>query len=80
MRRFAPTVYLLAGMVIGGLALSFAADANQPNMQNALVSLKQARAEMQQARPNKGGHRERALGFINSAIAETEAGINYAGN
>ena len=80
MRRFAPAVYLLAGMVIGGLAISFSADANQPNMQAALVSLKQARAEMQQARPNKGGHRERALGFINSAIAETEAGINYAGN
>jgi hypothetical protein len=35
---------------------------------------------MQQARPNKGGHRERALNFINAAISETEAGINYAGN
>ena len=79
MRRLVPAIYLVTGLVIGGLVVSFSADANQPNMQAALTSLRAARAEMQQARPNKGGHRERALGFINSAIAETEAGINYAG-
>jgi hypothetical protein len=80
MPRFAPALYLLTGATIGALAMTWSAAANQPNMQAALGSLKAARAEMQQARPNKGGHRERALGFINSAIAETEAGISYAGN
>ena len=30
--------------------------------------------------PNKGGHRERAINFVNAAISETEAGIAYAGN
>jgi hypothetical protein len=80
MHRFAPTLYLLTGAVIGGLAVACTAGANQPNMQAALGSLQAARGELLQARPNKGGHRERALNFVNAAISETEAGINYAGN
>jgi hypothetical protein len=31
-----------------------------------------------QARPNKGGHRDRAISFVDSAIAETKAGIAFA--
>jgi hypothetical protein len=80
MPRFAPALYLLTGALIGALAMTWSAAANQPNMQSALGYLKSARAELNQARPNKGGHRERAINFVNSAIAETEAGINYAGN
>ncbi|MPZ32360.1 MAG: hypothetical protein GEV13_15410 [Rhodospirillales bacterium] len=80
MRRFAPTIYVLTGMVIGGLAVACTAGANQPNMQAAFSSLQAARAELIQSRPNKGGHRERAINFVNAAISETEAGINYAGN
>ena len=52
--------------------------AAQPNMQAALGSLQAARAELVKAIPNKGGHRERAIGFVDSAIAETRAGISYA--
>jgi hypothetical protein len=80
MHRFAPTIYVLGGMVIGGLAVACTAGANQPNMQAALSSLQAARAELIQSRPNKGGHRERAINFVNAAISETEAGINYAGD
>jgi hypothetical protein len=80
MHRFAPTTHVLTGMVIGGLAVACTAGANQPNMQAALGSLQAARAELIQATPNKGGHRERAINFVNAAISETEAGINYAGN
>jgi hypothetical protein len=80
MLRFAPAVYLVTGAIIGGLAVACSAGANQPNMQAALGSLQAARGELLQARPNKGGHRERALNFVNAAISETEAGINYAGN
>jgi hypothetical protein len=69
-------VSLVAGAVIGACA----AGANQPNMQAALSSLQAARAELIQARPNKGGHRERAINLVNAAISETEAGINYAGD
>jgi hypothetical protein len=80
MHRFAPAVYLLTGMVIGELAVACSAGANQPNMQAALGSLQAARAELIQSRPNKGGHRERAINFVNAAINETEAGIAYAGD
>lgn len=55
------------------------ATANQPNMQAALGSLQAARAELVRAVPNKGGHRERAIGFVDAAIGETKAGISYAG-
>jgi hypothetical protein len=53
--------------------------AAQPNMQAALGSLQAARAELIKATPNKGGHRERAIQFVDSAIGETRAGISYAG-
>ena len=48
-------------------------------MQAALGSMQAARAELVRATPNKGGHRDRALGFLDSAIGETKAGIAYAG-
>lgn len=47
-------------------------------MQAALGSLQAARAELVQARPNKGGHRDRAIQFVDSAIAETRAGMAFA--
>jgi hypothetical protein len=78
MHRFAPAVYLVTGAIIGGLAVACTAAATQPNMQAALGSLQAARAELVKATANKGGHRERAIGFVDSAIAETRAGIAYA--
>ena len=77
--RLSPIAYVLIGIAIGGLAGACAAGADQPNMQAALGSLQQARSYLVQATPNKGGHRERALGFLDSAIGETKAGIAYAG-
>jgi hypothetical protein len=83
MSRFrlkSPVACLALGATIGAVAVACIASAAQPNMQNALGSLQAARAELLKATPNKGGHRERAIGFVDSAIAETRAGINYAGN
>jgi len=37
------------------------------------------RGELAAATPNKGGHRERALGLIDQAISEVRAGIAFAG-
>ena len=51
--------------------------ADQPRMQAARVSLQQARAQLQQALRNKGGHRAQAIVYINSAISEVNAGISY---
>ncbi|HEV3030332.1 MAG TPA: hypothetical protein VG319_01755 [Polyangia bacterium] len=55
-----------------------ATDSGQPKMQAALQALEQARAETTAASPNKGGHREAALGFIQQAMDAVNAGIQYA--
>jgi hypothetical protein len=47
-------------------------------MQNALAALQVAQSELQQAEPNKGGHRERALELVSHAIIEVERGIDFA--
>ena len=49
--------------------------ADQPNMRAALAHLRDARAALQRAEHNKGGHRGKAIEIINRAIAEVEAGI-----
>jgi hypothetical protein len=63
---------LLCGFLVGR------ATAAQPHMQSALDHLKAAKAELQVAEENKGGHRTKALNLVNQAITEVEAGINYA--
>ena len=75
-----PAALLLTGVAIGVIASACVAMAAQPNMQAALGALQAARADLVKATPNKGGHRERAIGFVDSAIAETRAGLSYAGN
>ena len=58
-------------------AAGFAAGtyAAQPHMQNALAALQNARAELQVAEHNKGGHRVNAIRVVNDAIGEVQAGI-----
>ena len=61
------------------IAMSFApAYARQPYMESALQHLREARASLQRATPNKGGHRERAIELVNQAIAQVEAGERFA--
>jgi hypothetical protein len=54
------------------------ASAYQGNMERALGSLHQALGELRQATANKGGHRVRAMELVNQAIAETQAGVEFA--
>ena len=75
-----PAAVLFVGLAIGAIAGACVATAAQPNMQAALDSLQAARGQLAKATANKGGHRERAIGFVDQAIAETKAGIAYAGN
>ena len=42
--------------------------------------LQSARGELAAATPNKGGHREKAMGLIDQAIGEVRAGIAFAGS
>lgn len=52
--------------------------AEQGNMDAAANHLRQAIQSLNQATPNKGGHRERALGLAQQALDEVEEGIGYA--
>ena len=62
-------------LVIAGL--SFANSSDQPYMETARTDLQQAKAALQRAEHNKGGHRAAAIGYINSALAEVDRGIAY---
>ena len=70
---------LLGAAIAASMGIGYAIGA-QPHMEASIGLLQNARAELAAATPNKGGHRERAINFVNAAISETEAGIAYAGN
>lgn len=50
----------------------------QPHMQSALDHLQAAKAELQGALADKGGHRVRAIELVDRAIGEVQAGMAYA--
>lgn len=50
----------------------------QPHMQAALDHLQAAKAELQSALTDKGGHRVRAIELVDRAIGEVQAGMEYA--
>ncbi|MEZ2130860.1 MULTISPECIES: hypothetical protein [unclassified Sinorhizobium] len=52
--------------------------ANQPYMQSALNSLLAAKSSLQKGATNKGGHRLNAIGLVNQAIVEVQAGMAAA--
>ncbi len=52
--------------------------AEQGHMDAAANNLRQAITQLNQATPNKGGHRERALGLAQQALDEVEEGIGWA--
>jgi hypothetical protein len=65
------SLVLCTGLIVGR------ASADQPHMHAALEHLRAARASLDKATPDKGGHRARALTLVNDAIAEVEAGMSY---
>lgn len=69
----------LGAVIATSFGIGFAIGA-QPHMEAALGLLQNARGELQAALPNKGGHRERAIGLVDQAIAETRNGIAYRGD
>ena len=69
---------LLGAVIAASMGIGYAIGA-QPHMGESITLLQSARAELAAATPNKGGHREKALGLIDQAIAEVRAGIAFAG-
>ena len=77
MRTSLPRSFVLGGVIATSLCIGYALNA-QPHMDEAIAILQSARAELGKAEPNKGGHREKAIGLIDQAIAEVRAGIAFA--
>jgi hypothetical protein len=78
-RRELITVLFGSAAAAGLLASSVRpAAAYQGNMERALEALNQAFVALRESTPNKGGHRERAMQMVNSAMAEVQAGIDFA--
>ena len=72
---------LIAGGFSAALSIGFFAGqalAYQSHMHAALDSLRTARAELQAADADKGGHRVKAIGLVDSAIDEVKEGIDFA--
>jgi len=72
-------------LIAAGVAMvaSFAAGfalAAQPHMQSALHALRNSKAELEAALPDKGGHRVKAIALVDQAIAEVQAGIAAGAN
>jgi hypothetical protein len=62
------------GLVLG-LAMMGTAWAYQSRMVNALHDLRAASSQLSMARPDKAGHRVKAMDLVNQAIAEVQLGI-----
>ena len=54
------------------------ADAEQPQMQDALASLRSAKVHLEKAAHDHGGHRTKAIEATKNAMIETELGIAWA--
>lgn len=50
---------------------------HEPHMSAAYGHLEQAKAELDKAAPNKGGHRERAMQAVDQAMQQIEQGEEY---
>lgn len=76
--KFRSVFTLLAILVVVVGYATGCATGGQPHMQAALDHLRSARAELEAASSNKGGHRERAMELVDQAISEVQAGIDFA--
>jgi opacity protein-like surface antigen len=64
-------------VVSAALLASPLAMADQPNMQAALGSLEQAKASLEKATADKGGHRQKAMQAIEHAMKEVKEGMEF---
>jgi hypothetical protein len=78
-RRELMTLVAGGALAAGFLAVSSgSAEAYQGNMERALASLQDAFDSLRHASSNKGGHREKAMHMIESAMQQVQAGIDFA--
>lgn len=70
--------FLVLIALTAGFAAGCASGSGQPHMTAALDHLRAARNQLEAAMSDKGGHRAQAIGIVDQAIAEVQAGIDYA--
>lgn len=68
---------LFAAAVLASAFVVGRASADQPRMHAALEHLRAAKAELEAATVDKGGHRAKALRAVNDAIVQVERGIEF---
>lgn len=73
-KRFSAVLVVL---LVGAFAFAAAPALDQPRMQSARTDLLGAKSELLKAEHNKGGHRARAIEYVNAALAEVNRGIEY---
>jgi len=64
-----------AAVVLGATVAAAPAEAAQPLMADAVRDLEAARRVLAAAAHDKGGHRVKAIGLIDDAIAQVKAGM-----
>ncbi len=64
---------LVVGLMMSSAVAGYAMD--QPRMMAALDHLRAARAELERASHNKGGHRVEAIKMIDRAIVQVQKGM-----
>jgi hypothetical protein len=73
------TLVVLAGLSIYSVvhAQNAGMARQEPHMSAAIGHLEQAKAELEKATPNKGGHREKAMQLVDQAMEQVRAGEAY---
>ena len=73
------TLVVLAGLSLYSLGNPQTAGMarHEPHMSAAMGHLEQAKAELEKAAANKGGHRERAMQLVDQAMQQVQEGEQY---
>ncbi len=74
-KRLLPVLIISLAIATGFFAGRAVAD--QPHMHSALEHLRAAKAELELADADKGGHRQKAIAAVNNAIDQVEKGISF---
>lgn len=67
----------VCGMLVGQLKINSAQAEPQPMMRKALKNLEEAKANLQNANDDKGGHRVKAKQLVDEAIEQVQKGIAF---
>jgi hypothetical protein len=64
-------------LAVATFVIGCATGSGQPHMETAIDHLRAARADLEAATADKGGHRVNAIRLVDSAIYEVERGIAF---